>query len=1061
MKKIFTGFVFLISFVMVSILMSPMVNAASKDIEVTNIKVKDKSGTITVEEPTISNGEISSGIKFNEIDDFVTFELTLKNNESDKYKITSIEDNNENENIELEYDYDEDYIDENKTAKIRIKMTYKNKLVNQNMSLKDLSIKLNFEKEDGTSSNIVINPYTGDNILKYVVLFIMSGLGIFFVKTKKRIKGYKIGNIILLICIMLIPFAAIAKEEFKLSIKFSDIEIKGKFDVYNITIDSKDGSSIIIKNITYGEPIGKLPEVEKEGYTFDKWVDEEGNEITEETIIKTPIEIEAKYNIIEYDITYDLNDGNLPSDKENPNKYTVEDEITLNNPEKEGYTFAGWTSSDMQNPITSVTIIPGTVGNKSFVAHFSANEDTKYTVVHKYKKFNSNEFDVEEKEEHGATDTIVAAPIKHKDGFVDPTSKNILIKADGTASVTYEYEREVYSFSITDRTYIYNISSVDGNYQYGSELTIEAKERAGYTFKWSDNETSYERTFNINKNTELTPIYTANTNTPYVVKHYKQKVTLDGYVLVDTQNLEGTTDAPVDPAVNNYYGFISPEVQHTTIKGDDSTVVEYYYNRDSYTVTFDTNGGSEESEQTIVYEATASRPLINPIKEHNTFDDWYTDDTYETKYDFENDKIVEDTVIYAKYNLNKYTVTFDTNGGSEVQSQEIEYGSKASRPEEIPELFNHEFDDWYTDDTYETKFDFTNNSILGNTTIYAKYNDLCNGFSSDSWSTIKTNVVNNTEYYPVGCKKEVLLDIDDDNETETYKVRIANTSTPDVCTQEGYSQTSCGFVMEFVDLLDSAKMNSYGSASSVWSGMDLVTWLNGSFYDKLPTDLKSVITPTYPIVSGGRGEGSNRINTITNEGYNINKIYLASAREVGLDLGDNDYARDVNNNTRTYDYYVANNNNDARKKKDLGGNFRSWWLRTADPTDDDNGAFFAVSGIGTQTSFSASFLNYYAPVFRIGNTPEFTITFDTDGGTSIESQTVKYMGKATRPVATPNKSGMDFVNWYADASCTQLYNFDTIIIENKTIYACYEDSLPVIDDGDDYWQSMDGWGPLL
>ena len=168
------------------------VNAEEKNIEVIDISIKDKSGTITVEEPTISAGMISSGIRFNEIGDFVTYELTLKNNESDKYKIISITDNNKNENIDIEYDYDDNYIEKDKTAKVTIKLTYKKKLINQDkISLNDLSIKIDFEKEDGSSSQITINPQTGDNILCYVGLFIISVLGLFFVITKKRIKGLK------------------------------------------------------------------------------------------------------------------------------------------------------------------------------------------------------------------------------------------------------------------------------------------------------------------------------------------------------------------------------------------------------------------------------------------------------------------------------------------------------------------------------------------------------------------------------------------------------------------------------------------------------------------------------------------------------------------------------------------------------------------------------------------------------------------------------------------------------------------------------------------------------
>jgi len=385
MKKLFKKSIFLFLLMVILIIGVTNVNAQGKNIEVTDITIKDKTGTITVAEPTLSDGKINSEIKFNEVGDYVTFEVTLKNIEEDKYKITSITDNNENENIDVEYTYDKDFIEKDKTSKVTIKMTYKNKLVNKDISLDDLSIILNLEKEDGASSQITINPQTGDNILRYVALFIMSGLGLFFVITKKRIKGFKVGNLLLIISVILIPFTVLANEKYELSIKFTNIEVKGEFEVYNITIDPKDGSPIVIKEITYGQPIGELPEnPEKDGYEFDKWVDDAGNEITEETIITGPIEIEAKFNVIKYDISYNLNGGSLPSGKANPNKYTIEsNDITLNNPSKDGYTFKGWSGTGLTgNANTEVTIATGSIGDRSYTANWTPNT---YTI-----KFHAN-----------------------------------------------------------------------------------------------------------------------------------------------------------------------------------------------------------------------------------------------------------------------------------------------------------------------------------------------------------------------------------------------------------------------------------------------------------------------------------------------------------------------------------------------------------------------------------------------------------------------------------------------------------------------------------------------
>ena len=107
------------------------VKALGKDIKVTDVSIKDKSGTISVADPVITNDEITSNVTFNKVDDFVTFELEVKNNENEKYKIESIKDNNTNNNIKIDYTFSKDYISKGETSKVTLKLTYKNKLINQ------------------------------------------------------------------------------------------------------------------------------------------------------------------------------------------------------------------------------------------------------------------------------------------------------------------------------------------------------------------------------------------------------------------------------------------------------------------------------------------------------------------------------------------------------------------------------------------------------------------------------------------------------------------------------------------------------------------------------------------------------------------------------------------------------------------------------------------------------------------------------------------------------------------------------------------------------------------
>ena len=148
--------VFLLLFLLMFLTNIGVVNAASKNIEVTNFKVKEKSGTVSVEAINFSNNTLSSNITFNKKDDFVLLEFKVKNNESDKYRIKNIKDNNTNNNISIEYSFDTDFMPKGEFKVVTMKVTYAKQLKNvDKVSLNNLIITLNLEndKEDVETSN--------------------------------------------------------------------------------------------------------------------------------------------------------------------------------------------------------------------------------------------------------------------------------------------------------------------------------------------------------------------------------------------------------------------------------------------------------------------------------------------------------------------------------------------------------------------------------------------------------------------------------------------------------------------------------------------------------------------------------------------------------------------------------------------------------------------------------------------------------------------------------------------------------------------------------------------
>ena len=141
-----------------------------------------------------------------------------------------------------------------------------------------------------------------------------------------------------------------------------------------------------------------------------------------------------------------------------------------------------------------------------------------------------------------------------------------------------------------------------------------------------------------------------------------------------------------------------------------------------YTVTFNSNGGSEVATQTVKNGKTVSNPE-NPTKIGFLFDGWYSDSELKNLFDFAT-PITGNIALYAKWQekvteVLEYTVTFNSNGGSEVATQTVKNGKTVSKPEN-PTKTDFLFDGWFSDSELKNLFDFAT-PITGNIALYAKW----------------------------------------------------------------------------------------------------------------------------------------------------------------------------------------------------------------------------------------------------------------------------------------------------------------------------------------------------
>ncbi len=141
-----------------------------------------------------------------------------------------------------------------------------------------------------------------------------------------------------------------------------------------------------------------------------------------------------------------------------------------------------------------------------------------------------------------------------------------------------------------------------------------------------------------------------------------------------------------------------------------------------YTVSFVTNSNTVIEEQKVIKDGLVEKPT-DPIKADYEFAGWYSTSTYDadSKWNFTTDKVVKDITLYAKWEEEKqniyYTVTFNTVGGSKIDSIKVEKDKTVAKPKD-PTYEKHRFLGWFTDEKCEHEFNF-NTKITENMTLYA------------------------------------------------------------------------------------------------------------------------------------------------------------------------------------------------------------------------------------------------------------------------------------------------------------------------------------------------------
>jgi uncharacterized repeat protein (TIGR02543 family) len=263
--------------------------------------------------------------------------------------------------------------------------------------------------------------------------------------------------------------------------------------------------------------------------------------------------------------------------------------------------------------------------------------------------------------------------------------------------------------------------------EHGSNATQpDTPERIGFNFMgwFTDNNTFLnEWDFETDVVTKDTTLYARWNIKTYTVSFAGEEIN------ISPQTVEHGSNAtqPDTPERENYTfegwftdndTFFDEWDFETDVVTQDTTLYARW-NIKTYTVTF---AGEEINiaPQTVTHGSTATQP-DTPEREGFNFMGWFTDNnTFLNQWNFASSIVIQDTTLYAKWQIKTYTVSF---AGEEINiaSQTVEHGSTATQPN-TPEREGFNFMGWFTDNgTFTNQWNFTSNIVTQDTTLFAKW----------------------------------------------------------------------------------------------------------------------------------------------------------------------------------------------------------------------------------------------------------------------------------------------------------------------------------------------------
>ncbi|MDY0134051.1 MAG: InlB B-repeat-containing protein, partial [Acholeplasmatales bacterium] len=213
-------------------------------------------------------------------------------------------------------------------------------------------------------------------------------------------------------------------------------------------------------------------------------------------------------------------------------------------------------------------------------------------------------------------------------------------------------------------------------------------------------------------------------------------------VLPITQEYNTAVTKPADPTKtgHTFVNWCSDEhllvdYEFTTMPGENITLYAKW-SANNYTISFNSNGGSLVSSITQAYGTTLTPPAA-PTKTGHSFGGWYTEAALNNLYEFTT-MPAENKTLYAKWTINSYTISFNSNGGTSVTAITENYNEAITQPAD-PTKTGHTFVGWYSNEDLTNAYTFPSTMPASDIELYAKWtiNNYTITFNSKGGSAVE------------------------------------------------------------------------------------------------------------------------------------------------------------------------------------------------------------------------------------------------------------------------------------------------------------------------------------